>query len=39
MAVQFEGPSDVYHIKFTGPAKTVAEQKKAFDEWLKGFKK
>ena len=39
LAVQFEGPSDVYHIKFTGPAKTVAEQKKAFDEWLKGFKK
>jgi len=39
LAVQFEGPQDVYHIKFTGPAKTIAEHKKGFDEWLKGFKK
>lgn len=39
IAVQFEGPDQPYHIKFTGPAKTVAEHKKGFDEWLKGFKK
>ena len=39
LAVQFEGPDNVYHIKLTGPAKTVGEAKKGFDEWLKGFKK
>jgi hypothetical protein len=39
LAVQFEGPDNPYHIKLTGPAKTVAEAKKGFDEWVKGFKK
>jgi hypothetical protein len=39
LAVQFEGPDNPYHIKLTGPAKTVDEAKKGFDEWLKGFKK
>ncbi len=39
LAIQFEGPDNPYHIKLTGPAKTVAEAKKGFDEWLKGFKK
>ena len=39
LAVQFEGPENVYHIKLTGPEKTVAEHKKGFDAWLKGFKK
>jgi hypothetical protein len=39
LAIQFDGPSDVYHIKLTGPAKTVEAYKKGFDEWLKNFKK
>jgi hypothetical protein len=39
VAIQFEGPKDVYHIRFVGPAKTVEVYKKGFDEWLKGFKK
>jgi hypothetical protein len=38
IAAQFDGPKDVYHIKLTGPAKTVEQYKKGFDEWLKGFK-
>jgi hypothetical protein len=39
LAVQFEGPDNTYHIKLTGPAKTIEEYKKGFDDWLKGFKK
>ncbi|MFO0926399.1 MAG: hypothetical protein U0736_05080 [Gemmataceae bacterium] len=39
LAVHFDGPKDVYHIKLTGPAKTVAHYKKGFDTWLEGFKK
>ncbi len=39
LAVQFEGPDNTYHIKLVGPAKTIAEAKKGFDDWLKGFKK
>jgi hypothetical protein len=31
-----EGP---FFLRFVGPAKTVTEQKAAFDQWLKGFKK
>jgi hypothetical protein len=38
LAVQFEGPKDVYHIKLTGPAKTVEQHKKGFDDWIKAFK-
>jgi hypothetical protein len=38
LAVHFEGPKDVYHIKLTGPAKTIEAYKKGFDEWLKNFK-
>jgi gluconolactonase len=30
-----EGP---YFMRLTGPARTVEASKKAFDEWLKGFK-
>jgi gluconolactonase len=30
---------EVYHIRLTGPAKTVAQYKAGFDSWLKGFKK
>jgi hypothetical protein len=39
IAIHFEGPKDVYHIKLTGPAKTVEAAKKDFDAWIKGFKK
>jgi hypothetical protein len=38
LAVQFEGPKNIYHIKLTGPAKTVEAYKKGFDEWIKNFK-
>src|SRR5262249_18747743 len=38
LAVQFEGPDNIYHIKLYGPEATVAAHKKAFDEWLKAFK-
>jgi hypothetical protein len=38
LAVHFEGPRTIYHIKLTGPEKTIASHKKAFDEWLRGFK-
>ena len=39
LAIQFEGPDNPYHIKITGPAKTITEAKEGFDTWLKGFKK
>jgi len=38
LAIQFEGPKDIYHIKLTGPAKTVESYKKGFDEWFNGLK-
>lgn len=38
LAVHFEGKKDVYHLKLTGPEKTVEHYKKGFNEWLKGFK-
>ncbi|HEY7329441.1 MAG TPA: hypothetical protein VH592_17515 [Gemmataceae bacterium] len=38
LAVQFDAPKNVYHIKLTGPAKTVETYKKGFDEWVKNFK-
>jgi hypothetical protein len=38
LAIHFEGPSDIYHIKLTGPAKTIEAYKKGFDDWLKNFK-
>jgi hypothetical protein len=37
-AVIFETAGGPYFIKLTGPAKTLENQKKAFDDWLKGFK-
>jgi hypothetical protein len=37
LAIHFEGPKDVYHIKLTGPAKTVEAYKKGFNDWLKNF--
>ena len=38
LAIHFEGPKEIYHIKVTGPAKTVESYKKGFDEWFKGLK-
>ena len=38
LAVQFDTPKEVFHIKLTGPAKTVEHYKKGFDDWLKAFK-
>jgi hypothetical protein len=38
LAVHFQGPDSLYHIKLTGPANTVEQYKKGFDEWLKAFK-
>jgi hypothetical protein len=38
LAIHFEGPKDIYHIKLTGPAKTVESYKKGFDEWFNGLK-
>jgi hypothetical protein len=38
LAVQFQGPSNLYHIRLVGPAKTVEHYKAGFDEWLKNFK-
>jgi hypothetical protein len=39
LAVHFDGPDNVYHIKLTGPEQTVEAYKKGFDDWLRGFKK
>lgn len=39
LAIQFQGPKNLYHIKLTGPAPTIEHYKKGFDAWLKGFKK
>jgi hypothetical protein len=39
LAVQFKGPENLYHIKLTGPARSVEHYKKGFDTWLTGFKK
>jgi hypothetical protein len=39
LAVQFDTPDNSYQILFRGPAKTVAEHKKGFETWVKGFKK
>ncbi len=38
LAVHFDGPKNVFHVKLVGPAKTIEQYKKGFDEWLKAFK-
>ena len=38
IAIHFEGPKDIYHIKLTGPTKTIESYEKGFDAWIKGFK-
>jgi hypothetical protein len=40
IAIYFVGPKDnPYQIKLTGPARTIEQHQKAFDSWVKGFKK
>jgi hypothetical protein len=38
LAAIFESPKGPYYIRFVGPEKTITENKKGFDEWLKNFK-
>jgi hypothetical protein len=38
LGVIFQSPSGPYFLRLVGPAKTVGDQKHAFDEWLKAFK-
>jgi hypothetical protein len=38
LGVVFESPKGPYFIRLVGPAKTVAQHKPGFDNWLKGFK-
>jgi len=38
LSVIFDSGDGNYRIYLTGPMKTVEKHKKAFDEWLKGFK-
>jgi hypothetical protein len=38
IGIVFESKGGPYFIRLLGPAKTVGENKKAFDEWLKGLK-
>ena len=38
LAAQFDGKETTYHLKLLGPAKTVEQQRKDFEEWLKSFK-
>ncbi len=38
IAVQVEGRTAPYQIRFVGPAATVERHKKGFDDWLKAFK-
>jgi hypothetical protein len=38
IGVIFESKNGPYFIRFVGPAKTVADNKKGFDEWLKALK-
>jgi hypothetical protein len=38
LGVVFESPKGPYFFRLVGPAKTVTENKKAFEDWLKAFK-
>jgi hypothetical protein len=38
LAVVFESSKGPYFFRLVGPEKTVKENKKGFDDWLKGFK-
>ena len=38
LAIHLKTTDHLFHIKLIGPAKTVEQYKKGFDEWIKGFK-
>jgi hypothetical protein len=38
IGVVFESPKGPYFMRLVGPAKTVEQHKKGFDEWLRAFK-
>jgi hypothetical protein len=38
LAAVLESPKGNYYIKLVGPAKTIEQNKKEFDAWLKAFK-
>jgi hypothetical protein len=38
LGVVFESPQGPYFFRLVGPSKTVAQNKKAFEDWLKAFK-
>jgi hypothetical protein len=38
ICVIFESSNGPFYITLTGPARTVEQHKKGFDEWIKGFK-
>jgi hypothetical protein len=38
IAMMLETPNGPYYLRFVGPAKTIAQNKKDFDAWLKAFK-
>jgi hypothetical protein len=38
-SIMFETSDGTHLIRLVGPARTVNQHKKAFDDWLKGFKK
>jgi hypothetical protein len=38
LAVVMESPKGNYFLKLVGPAKTIEQNKKDFDNWLKTFK-
>jgi len=38
LAVHFGGEKNTFHIKLIGPAKTIEQHKKGFEDWLKNFK-
>lgn len=38
LAIQLDGKNDTYHLRLTGPAKTVDQYKKGFEDWLQALK-
>lgn len=38
LVVFFDSDKGPYFIRLVGPEKTIAQHKKGFDEWIKGFK-
>lgn len=38
VAIYLEAPDNSYQVKFYGPAMTVEQHKKAFEDWIKAFK-